>query len=165
VEDACIFARSALDWEGAVLNAFKERTHNTFSIHVPVVGSILCHTALHPEHLILSPKGGLGIVGWHLAPRPRFFMLHTHLAWSFFHSLKDHPVDFYRERLRKKGREAFHKEHHLVFALCLLDRLVHFHEHPALHADALSSRRLHEARALWEHCVTEAGRESGSGIF
>jgi len=45
--------------------------------------------------VLLCPEGVLGIVGWHIEPRPCFYMQYTYLMWSFFHSIKAKPGDFY----------------------------------------------------------------------
>ncbi len=110
-------------WPDAPFEEYRERVHNLFSLHLPVVGTNLSHIALHPEHLVRCPDGMLGIVGWRIEPRPRFYMMYTYLAWSFFHSARADAREFYRQGLARHSSRAFHTEHHLVFAFCLMEQL------------------------------------------
>ncbi|MFC1896072.1 hypothetical protein ACFL0Q_05365 [Thermodesulfobacteriota bacterium] len=142
-------------WPASSLESFHEQIFKTFSLHLPIVGNNLAHTAFHPEHLILCPDGEMAIVGWHVEPRPRFYMRYTYLAWSFFHSELRDPVDAYRDTILRHSSEAFSREHHLVFALCLLERLFACRQYEG--SDPLEARpeRLDQAAELFSYCVTK----------
>lgn len=106
------------------LAALRDRLHNRFSIHLPTAGSNLAHTALQPEHLLLLAGEPLGVVGWHIEPRPRFYMMYTYLAWGLLHSGRADAAVFYRDYLHRNSSRAFYEEHHLVFAFCLMEQMV-----------------------------------------
>jgi hypothetical protein len=146
-------------WAGAPFDEYRERVHNLFALHIPVVGSNLSHTALHPEHLVASPDGQLGIVGWKIEPRPRFYMIYTYLAWSFFRSRKQDAWEFYREYLMRNSSRAFHTEHHLVFALCLMEQLAHRCGQTSAEALSNAAQRIDEANRLFIECVEKARKD------
>jgi len=111
-------------WSGTVLSAFRNKIHNSFAIHMPITGSNLSHTSFHPEHVLFCRDKSTAIVGWHIEPRPRFYMMYTYLAWSFVHSKREDAKEYYRSYLAENSSKAFHREHHLVFAFCLMEQIV-----------------------------------------
>jgi|WetSurMetagenome_2_1015567.scaffolds.fasta_scaffold10232_3 hypothetical protein len=150
-------------WTGAPFEEYRERVHNLFSLHVPVVGTNLSHAAMHPEHLLLCPDGRLGIVGWRIEPRPRFYMMYTYLAWSFFHSGRADAREFYREGLARRSSRVFHTEHHLVFAFCLMEQLARWCKRATDKALPSFAQRIAEARELFLECVENTRKdEDGS---
>jgi hypothetical protein len=124
-----------------------------------VVGSNLSHTALHPEHLLACPDEQLGIVGWQIEPRPRFYMIYTYLAWSFFHSRKSDVGGFYRGYLTRSSSRAFHTEHHLVFALCLMEQLARWCGQESAEALSIAAQRIDEAKRLFLECVEKTRKD------
>jgi hypothetical protein len=149
-------------WTDAPFEEYRERVHNHFALHLPVVGTNLSHISVHPEHLLLCPDGLIGIVGWRIAPRPRFYMMYTYLAWSFFHSVKADAREFYRERLVRNSSRAFHTEHHLVFAFCLMEQLARCLIQKTDATLPSSAQRIDEARELFLAC-TENTRKDEDG--
>jgi hypothetical protein len=146
-------------WLEAPIEEYRDRVHNVFALHIPVVGSNLCHTALHPEHLVMSPDEGLGIVGWRIEPRPRFYMTYTYLAWSFLHSRKSDAGEFYRGYLTRSSSRAFHTEHHLVFALCLMEQLAHGCAQKNTEALPADTQRIDDAQQLFLECVEKTKKD------
>jgi hypothetical protein len=146
-------------WPEAPFEEYRDRVHNLFALHIPVVGSNLCHTALHPEHLLMCPDEGLGIVGWRIEPRPRFYMVYTYLAWSFLHSREPDAGEFYRGYLLRNSRRAFHTEHHLVFALCLMEQLVLHGTQKTAPALPMATQRIDEAHQLFLECVAKSRKD------
>jgi hypothetical protein len=150
-------------WTGAPFEAYLERIRNLFALHIPVVGTNLSHVSLHPEHLLLCPDGRMGIVGWRIEPRPRFYMMYTYLAWSFFHSRRADAGEYYRELLARNSSRAFHTEHHLVFALCLMEQLARWCRQKTEEALQPAVRRITEAHELFLECVEKTRKdEDGS---
>jgi len=146
-------------WADAPFDEYRERVHNLFALHVPVIGSNLSHVALHPEHLIACPDEQLGIVGWQIEPRPRFYMVYTYLAWSFYHSDKENAGEFYRLYLVRNSSRAFHTEHHLVFALCLMEQLANRCGQESAEALANRAQRIDEANHLFRECVAKTRKD------
>lgn len=143
------------------LAELRDRLHSRFSIHLPTAGSNLAHTALHPEHLLLlHAEGPLGVVGWHIAPRPRFYMLYTYLAWGLLHSSRADAAAFYREYLRQNSSRAFYEEHHLVFAFCLMEQLVIMARENRDGARAPVPEREREALGLLAECADNLSRQN-----
>lgn len=140
-------------WPGTPFEEYRERIHNHFALHLPVVGTNLCHTAMIPEHILSCSEELLGIVGWRIAPRPRFYMMYTYLAWSFLRSRKPDAKDFYREHLVRNSSRAFHTEHHLVFAFCLVEQVARWCEQIPSEALPPAAQRIGEARELFLECV------------
>ncbi len=151
-------------WPDAPFEEYRERVHNHFALHLPVVGTNLSHTAMIPEHLLSCSDELFGIVGWRIEPRPRFYMMYTYLAWSFFHSSKPDARDFYREHLVRNSSRAFHIEHHLVFAFCLIEQLARWGEQKTGEALPPAAQRIDDARTLFIECV-ENTRKDEAGIF
>jgi hypothetical protein len=150
-------------WTNAPFEQYRERVHNLFALHVPVVGTNLSHIAMHPEHLLASPDGLLGIVGWRIEARPRFYMMYTYLAWSFYHSSRADAREFYRELLVRNSAKAFHTEHHLVFALCLMEQLARRLKQKNGEALPPAAQRVTEAHELFLECVEKTRKdEDGS---
>jgi hypothetical protein len=147
-------------WTDAPFEEYRERVHNLFSLHVPVVGTNLSHIAMHPEHLLLCQDGMLGIVGWRIEPRPRFYMMYTYLAWSFFHSARADAREYYREHLVRNSSRAFHTEHHLVFALCLMEHLARRCTEKTGEASIAAAQRISEARELFLECVENTKKDA-----
>lgn len=146
-------------WLEAPLAEYQERVHDLFALHIPVVGTNLCHTALQPEHLVLGGDELPGIVGWRIEPRPRFYMSYSYLAWSFFHSSKLDAAEFYRGYLLRNSSRAFHTEHHLVFALCLLEQLVRQYGAEGAEAVPPDAQRIDAAQQLFVECVEKARKD------
>jgi hypothetical protein len=146
-------------WSQAPFEEFRERIHKHFALHLPMAGPNLSHTAVHPQHLLSCPDGPFGVLGWHIEPRPRFYMTYTYLAWSFLHSNKSDAMDFYRERLARNSNRAFHTEHHLVFAFCLVEQLAHWCGQKAGMAWEPAPQRIDEARELFIQCVENIRKE------
>jgi hypothetical protein len=142
------------------LAALRERLHNRFSIHLPTTGSNLAHTALHPEHLLLITGQPLGVVGWHIAPRPRFYMMYTYLAWSLLHSRRADATVFYRDYLHRNSSRAFYEEHHLVFAFCLMEQMVRVVEENREGSGTLAPEREREAAELLSECADNLRRQN-----
>lgn len=162
IEDCREALRAHGLWREAPLEEYRDRVHNLFALHVPVVGSNLCHTALHPEHLVACPGGQLGVVGWRLEPRPRFYMIYTYLAWSFFHSRKPDAAAFYRDCLIRNSARAFHTEHHLVFALCLLEQLARQCGKEGSEVPPPAGQRIDDAQELFTECVEKTRKDENA---
>lgn len=142
-------------WAGAPFDEYRERVNGLFALHIPVVGSNLSHAALHPQHVIGCPDGQLGIVGWRIESRPRFYMIHTYLAWGFLRSERADACEFYRSYLARNSRRAFHTEHHLVFALCLMEQLAHWCEREPAEPLVNAAQKIEEASGLFAECVAK----------
>lgn len=151
-------------WPGSPFEEYRERLHNHFALHVPVFGTSLAHTSLHPEHLLSCSDGLLGIVGWRIEPRPRFYMNYTYLAWSLLNSRNPNAGDFYRDYLIRNSNRAFHMEHHLVFAFCLVEQLAHRCEEAGDRGLSLEVQRIQEAQELFIEC-TEKTRKDEEGVL
>jgi hypothetical protein len=151
-------------WTDAPFEEYRERIHNHFALHIPVAGNNLSHTAVNPEHILSCSDDLLGIVGWQIAPRPRFYMMHTYLAWSFLHSGRPDARDFYRGQLVSNSSRAFHTEHHLVFAFCLIEQVAHWCQQNTGEALPPAAQRIGEARELFLECV-ENTRKDEAAIF
>jgi len=154
----CTSVRSRGLWPDAPLDVYREQVKNTFSIHVPVVGSSLSHTAFHPEHLIRCPDEQLGVVGWQVEPRPRFYMAYTYLAWSLLRSRQPDPADYYRRYLERNSSKAFYKDHHQVFACCLLEQACKWFDEKTSSSYRVPDRNLGEAGSLFGECVLNAAK-------
>jgi hypothetical protein len=153
-------------WPQAPLVAYQEYIRKNFSMHVPVVGSNLCHTAMQPEHLLLCPGGKIGILGWHLQPRPRFYMVYTYLAWSLLHSKRPDGKEYYRGFLARNSGTSFYEEHHRVFALCLLEQTARSCQEGRAEHSRPSSQRLREAEELFSECMENLAKsEKNAGQF
>jgi hypothetical protein len=136
---------------------FRELLDRHLSIHIPVIGNNLSHTAVHPEHILRCDDGGIGLVGWHIEPRPRFYMNHTYLAWAILRSETPFILAYCRDFLAPERTGDFHKDHQLVFALCLLEQLAEIARlHPNLSAGPFSSG-ITLAEALFCECVDKLG--------
>jgi len=158
----CQGIRNGPGWPEDLLAEFRERMEKAFSIHLPVFGNNLAHTDFHPEHLLRSPDGAPGVTGWRIGPRPRFFMIHTYLAWSLLHSRRPRAVQFYSDCVEDLGRKAFFQEHHLVAAFCVLDRLVLKIETEDV---GEGERRVEEAGAFFASCMAKLrGKTESSGF-
>jgi hypothetical protein len=146
-------------WPQAPFEEYRDRVHKHFALHLPVVGTNLSHTALHPEHLLWCPDDLLGIVAWRIEPRPRFYMMYTFLAWSFLHSKKADSGEFYRNILARNSSRAFHTEHHLVFAFCLMEQLAKGCRAEPQDPVPSSSERIREAQEFFVECVAKIRKE------
>jgi hypothetical protein len=140
-------------WPRAPLAAYQEHIRKNFSMHVPVVGSNLCHTAMQPEHLLLRPDNQIAVLGWHIEPRPRFYMMHTYLSWCFLHSRRPDCKHYYHGYLVRNSGRSFYDEHHRVFALCLLEQVVRMLGKESAIFNESSSKRLEQAEELFAECV------------
>lgn len=146
-------------WSAAAVDTFLDRLKNYFPLHVPVMGSNLCHCAAHPEHLLLCGEDALGLVGWQVAPRPRFYMQHTYLCWSLLHSKRPDAVEFHQDRLKQMSSRAFLTEHHLVFLFCLVEQLADFLE-AGNQTLGLPESRVKACTRLLDDCLEKAGKPS-----
>ncbi len=140
-------------WSGAALEAFRNKMRSKFCIHMPITGNNLSHAALTPEHLVLCPDHNFAIVGWHIQPRPRFYMFYTYLAWSFTHSRREDAKPFYRGYLAENSSKAFFQEHHLVFAFCLLEQTVSMLEKRTMSQYGRCRGPEHNAAELFNECL------------
>jgi hypothetical protein len=153
LQEWCGAVQSRGVWAKAPLAAYREQIQKNFSMHVPVVGSNLCHTAIQPEHLLLCPGGQMGVLGWHIEPRPRFYMGYTYLAWGLLHSRRGDSKEYYRTLLAKNSSASFYEEHHRVFALCLIEQVARCCREQASGGFQPSEQRLQEAEHLFKDCV------------
>jgi hypothetical protein len=153
IQICCEFIKSRGLWPRAPLDQFRDLVHRNSSLHLPIMGNNLAHCALRPEHLLLCSGNRLGIVGWHVEPRPRFYMTYNYLAWSFLHSKQPDPMDFYRKYLAQNSNRAFPKEHYLVFALCLLEQLTQFTQRTSPNTPLPPTQRLQQAEEFFTECV------------
>ncbi|MHC1744761.1 MAG: hypothetical protein AB9873_17275 [Syntrophobacteraceae bacterium] len=140
-------------WPGAPIGAFREQLDRHLSIHIPVVGNNLSHTAMHPEHLLLCENGEVGIVGWHIEPRPRFYMNHTYLAWALLRAETPALLSHCRDYLSRERTRDFYKDHQLVLALCLLEQLAEMARPTPSHRASQSHSGIALAEALFRECV------------
>lgn len=140
-------------WSPGLLHTFRDRIQKSLAIHTPFTGSNLSHSALQPEHLLVCPDGNFGIIGWHIEPRPRFYMVYIYLAWSFMHTRRRDAKHFYQAYLVENSSKAFYDEHHLVFGFCLLEQIVaSLEKHSNSHL-ILSDEREHAAAELFANCA------------
>jgi len=146
-------------WAQGPLAAYREQIQKNFSMHVPMVGSNLCHTAMQPEHLLLCPGGQMGVLGWHLEPRPRFYMVYTYLVWSLLHSRRADGKKYYQAVLAKNSTTSFYEEHHRVFALCLLEQVARCCREQTTDGFRSSEQRLEEAEQLFTECVENLAKK------
>lgn len=140
-------------WPGVAWDSYREKIKNTFSIHVPMVGSNLAHCAFHPEHVLLCADDRIAVVGWHVEPRPRFYMKYTFWAWSLLHSDQPDPSGFYGELLGKERTGAFRKERCQVLSFCILERFMEALKHRRAEGQRLSDARVALAGELFQECV------------
>ena len=159
LQEWCGVVRSRGVLTKAPLAAYREQIKKNFSMHVPVVGSNLCHTAMQPEHLLLCPGGQMGVLGWHIEPRPRFYMVYTYLVWSLLHSRRPDGKEYYRTLLAKNSNASFYEEHHRVFALCLLEQVARSCREQTTDGFRPSEQRLEEAEQLFCECVENLARK------
>lgn len=159
----CTLVKSQGVWSQAPLAAYLEHIQKNFSMHVPVVGSNLCHTAMQPEHLLLCPGGQIAILGWHIEPRPRFYMVYTYLVWSLLHSTRPDSKEYYRALLVKKSNTSFYEDHHRAFALCLLEQVARSCQEQATGGFQPSEQRLKEAEDLFSECVENLAKKEKKG--
>lgn len=152
--DLAIHAVTSLGlWPRAPFEAFKEQLERRLSIHIPVVGNNLSHTAMHPEHILLCEDGAIGLVGWHIKPRPRFHMNQSYLAWALLRSGKPAMLACCREALSREKTRDFHKDHQLVFALCLLEQTARATRPASNLKDGPLSQGIALAEACFSECV------------
>jgi hypothetical protein len=151
-------------WPRAPLAAYQDHIRKNFSMHVPVVASNLCHTAMQPEHLLLCPGGEIGILGWYLHPRPRFYMVYTYLAWSLLHSKRPDGKEYYRGFLVKNSNTSFYDEHHRVFALCLLEQAAWSCQEGRAERSRPSEERLREAEELFSECIENLAKSEKKAV-
>ncbi len=140
-------------WPQAPLSIFREHLERHVSIHIPVVGTNLSHTAMHPEHILLCGNGEIGLVGWHIEPRPRFHMNHSYLAWALLRSGKPFMLACCRNAISREATGDFHKDHHLVFALCLLEQLARATQPAASSGAVPHEAGIALAEAFFSECV------------
>ena len=149
----CGFVESRGLWPGVRLDAYQDQMQKAFAIHVPIVGSNLAHCAFHPEHLILCPDGEIGVVGWQVEPRPRFYMKYTYWAWSILRSNLPDPLGFYRELLTKEISTTFQKERCQVLSFCILEQLVEAADHQEGGRMNGGNQGVERARELFLECL------------
>ena len=148
-------------WTDAPIRRFQEQLDRHLSIHIPVVGNNLSHTAMHPEHLLVCENGEIGIVGWHIEPRPRFYMNHTYLAWALLRSEEPALLPLCRDYLSRERAMDFHKDHQLVHALCLLEQLTELLHRPADQRAGRWRDGIALAEALFRECVEAMTEDAG----
>ncbi len=149
----CGFVEAEGLWPGVEWNAYREKSKNAFSIHVPIVGSNLSHCAFHPEHVLLCADDRIAVVGWHVEPRPRFYMKYTFWAWSLLHSDHPDPLGFYRELFARERSGAFQKERCQVLSFCILEQFVDAFTRRTAEGGGLSGARVAQAKDLFQECV------------
>ena len=159
LQEWCSAVQSRGVWTQAPLAAYREQIQKNFSMHVPVVGSNLCHNAIQPEHLLLCPGGQMGVLGWHIEPRPRFYMVYTYLVWSLLHSRRADGKKYYQAFLAKNSNTSFYEEHHRVFALCLLEQVARSCRDQATGGFQPREQRLEEAEQLFRECVENLAKQ------
>lgn len=152
-ENACDLVVSLGWWSKAPLTAFRDLLDRYLSIHIPVVGNNLSHTAMHPEHILLGGDAELGVVGWHIEPRPRFYMPLTYLAWSLLRSERPVLLAFCRDALAPRRTRDFFKDYQLVFALCLIEQLAELARGVSPHDVSRFQTGIGRAEALFHECV------------
>lgn len=140
-------------WPDVEWELYREKTKNAFSIHVPIVGSNLSHCAFHPEHVLLCADDQIAVVGWHVEPRPRFYMKYTFWAWSLLHSDHPDPSGFYREFLGKERTGAFQRERCQVLSFCILEQFMEAFRHRRAEGQRLSDAQVALTRELFQECV------------
>jgi hypothetical protein len=162
-QSCCDVLQSHGLWPQAPFEEYRERIHRHFALHLPIAGPNLSHTALHPEHLLSCPDGQFGIVGWRIEARPRFYMPYTYLAWSFLHSNKPDAGVIFREQLARNSARAFHTEHHLVSAFCVVEQLAFCCGQGAGCEWRPAAQRITEAHELFIECI-ENIRKNDEGM-
>jgi hypothetical protein len=105
-------------------SALHERVEAVTSIHLAPHGSNLAHTCFTPEHLLMLPKEGWGIVGWQVAPRPYNYMRYRYLAWCLVHTALGNIKNRYRDFLDAMPSINYSAANCLTFVLCLLETWV-----------------------------------------
>jgi hypothetical protein len=114
-EDSCLAAR----W-----SALRDRVELVTSIHLAAPGSNLAHTCFTPEHLLITPGDGWGVIGWQVAPRPYNYMRYRYLAWSLIHTAQGDIESRYRYFLAGMPAIQFSAANSLTFVLSLLETWV-----------------------------------------
>jgi hypothetical protein len=137
----------------ALLDTFQAYIQSMQSIHYCITGNNLCHTALVPEHLVLDSDDTLAVLGWHIAPRPKFYMLHSYLAWSALHSDKPDPFNEYRERLWAHRSKPFYDQHLLMTSFCLLDQIERCSRCSSPAVSRTCDEKLRPAEDLFRECI------------
>lgn len=140
-------------WPDVEWEAYREKTKNAFSIHVPIVGSNLSHCAFHPEHVLLCADDRMAVVGWHVEPRPRFYMKYTFWAWSLLHSDHPDPSGFYGKLLTRECSGAFQKERCQVLSFCILEQFVDAYSRARIEGERPSDAWVSRAKGLFRDCV------------
>lgn len=148
-------------WPEAPIGAFREQLDRHLSIHIPVVGNNLSHTALHPEHLLLCEDGEIGIVGWHIEPRPRFYMNYTYLAWALLRSETPALLALCRDYLARERTRDLYKDHQLVLALCLVEQMAELVRPIANRKSSQFISGIALAEALFRECVENVAQNAG----
>nr|HID57650.1 hypothetical protein [Desulfobacterales bacterium] len=147
-----------------LLLTLQEILEETYVIHLPYTGNNICHTSFTPEHLIRTDDGSLALVSWHLAPRPRGFMIATYLAWSFWNSRQEDILEGFERLVSLALGERVRWDQQLVFLFCLLDTWVlllteDFGRKSELITDP---EKIAACRKWVQRLITEAGSQ-GSG--
>ena len=101
----------------------------------------------------------MGVLGWHIDPRPRFYMVYTYLVWSLLHSRRADGKRYYQALLAKNSNTSFYEEHHRVFALCLLEQVAISCREQATGGFQVSEQRLEEAEELFRECVDNLAKK------
>jgi hypothetical protein len=140
-------------WPQAPLETFRDHLDRHLSIHIPVVGNNLSHTAMHPEHILLCGDGEIGVVGWHVEPRPRFYMNHTYLAWALLRSETPVILAHCRDSFSRERTRDFYRDHQLVLALCLMEQLAELARPTTMHEAIRFRSGIALAEALFCDCV------------
>ena len=153
VNVCCDLMKTSGIWPRTLLDTFQAYAQSMQSIHYAIAGNNLSHTALVPEHLVLDTNTTLCILGWRMAPRPRFFMMYSYLAWSALHSNKPDPFNDYRARLSENNSRPFYDQHLFVAAFCLLDQIKRCSQGSSPTASQACDEKLRPAGDLFRDCV------------
>jgi hypothetical protein len=134
----------------ACWSPLRDRIEQVTSIHLNTPGSNLAHTCFTPEHLLLTPGGGWGVIGWRVAPRPYNYMRYRYLAWCLVHTDQSDIESRYRNYLAAMPAIQIFAASSLTFILSLLETWVETTAAIPLRAEKVQTlcRFIDEALAL-----------------
>jgi len=154
----CDLVRTSGMWSETLLETFNVYAQSMQSIHYAIAGNNLSHTALVPEHLLLDDNTTLCILGWHIAPRPRFFMMYSYLAWEALHSSKPDPFVDFRARLLENRSRPFYDQRLLVAAFCLIDQVERCSQDASHTTSQAWVEKMRPAEQAFRDCVERLDR-------